>query len=130
MDEQSPLETYKAVIDEMVGLSPSLRARRVAMEGHYSDSPDHAEWNGFVAGLSDERRALLAGLLDEERQCAIHDVLAALDWWIVRYDINLTQRGERLPSRLGGTGLHGDYMRRLDGWNWPGTDGNDPPSFQ
>jgi hypothetical protein len=40
----------------------------------------HARFNEFIQKLSAEDRALLSEMLQEERDGAIHDVLAALTW--------------------------------------------------
>jgi hypothetical protein len=62
---------------------------------------------------------LLSEMLQEERDGAIHDVLAALTWWITARGVGLTFRGQPMPVELSGMGLHGDYVGRRDGWAWP-----------
>jgi len=49
----------------------------------------------------------------------MHDVLAVLTWWTNCQDVALTFRGEAMPVEQSGMGLHGDYIGRLDGWEWP-----------
>jgi hypothetical protein len=89
-------------------------------------APGHEEENRFVAGLNRSQRATLAKMLTVERQAAIHDVLAELTWWITVRDVGLTYRGRSMPVDLSGMGLHGDYIGRLDDWEWPaGDDRND-----
>jgi hypothetical protein len=58
-------------------------------------------------------------MLSEARDGTIHDVLAALTWWMTARDVGLTFRGEPMPFELSGEGLHGDYIGRRDGWEWP-----------
>jgi hypothetical protein len=70
--------------------------------------------------LTTEERSLLIQMLTHERAGAIHDVLAAITWWIDCRDVGLTYRGEPMPVQLSGMGLHGDYVGRRDGWEWPG----------
>jgi hypothetical protein len=33
--------------------------------------------------------------------------------------LGLTFLGESMPVELSGAGLHGDYIGRRDGWEWP-----------
>ncbi|MEN9353757.1 MAG: hypothetical protein RL318_1082 [Fibrobacterota bacterium] len=116
---QTPLETYKAIIDEFVDISHSRHADLVLESGIYSKNPAHDELNEFVQTLSPRQRILLANILNEERQCAIHDVLANVSWWIDSREVGLTCRGEAMPVQLAGMGLHGDYVGRLDEREWP-----------
>lgn len=58
-------------------------------------------------------------MLQAERDGAIHDVLAVLSWWIDCRDVGFAVDGEPMPVSLSGTGLHGDYVGRRDGWQWP-----------
>lgn len=58
-------------------------------------------------------------MLQEERDGAIHDVLAGLTWWIDCQEVGFTFRGESMPVDLSGMGLHGDYIGRREGWDWP-----------
>ncbi|MBB5766442.1 hypothetical protein GGR67_000472 [Xanthomonas arboricola] len=62
---------------------------------------------------------MLLSSLTQERQSAIHDTLAALTWWIDSRGIGLTVNGQPMPIDLSGMGLHGDYVGRADGWEWP-----------
>ena len=91
----------------------------VAERSFFSKAPAHARFNEFIRKLSPEDRALLSEMLQEERDGAIHDVLAALTWWITARDVGLTFRGDPMPVELSGMGLHGDYVGRRDGSEWP-----------
>jgi hypothetical protein len=62
---------------------------------------------------------LLAGMLRHERTSAIFDVLSNLTWWLCCREVGLTFRGQPMPFELNGMGLHGDYIARLDGDEWP-----------
>ena len=42
-----------------------------------------------------------------------------LTWWISSQGLGLTFWGESMPVELSGAGLHGDYISRRDGWEWP-----------
>jgi hypothetical protein len=121
MDAPStPRDVYKAIIDQLVSETRAAgSSSRVAEKGIYSNAPDDQPYNVFIRSLSPEQRALLARMLLEERDGAIHDVLAALTWWMTARDVGFTFRGEPMPIELSGEGLHGDYIGRRDGWNWP-----------
>jgi len=69
-----------------------------------------------------KQRQMLAQMLHAERVAAIHDVLAVLTWWVLTRGVGLTFRGEPMPVELSGQGLHGDYIGRLDDWQWPSDD--------
>jgi len=123
MDEpESPIDVYKAIIDQLVDETLRLGAgHQVATNGIFSNAPDHMPFNTFIASLSKPQKQLLARMLQAERHSAIHDVLAALTWWIDCRDVGLTFKGEPMPLQLSGMGLHGDYVGRCDDWEWPHT---------
>jgi len=114
-----PVEVYKQIIDQLVEQSPSLGARLVTEESNYSKAPAFRHTNDLVRALAPEQRAVLAQMLTHERESAIHDVLAALTWWIDCRDVGLTYQGQAMPVQLSGEGLHGDYVGRRDDWEWP-----------
>ena len=115
----SAIEAYKAIIDELVARTPSLSARPLTEEGIVSRSPDKAGINALVAALAPEQRTVLGRFLTHERTAGIFDTLALLTWWIDCRDLALHYRGEPVPVQLSGEGLHGDYMGRLEDWQWP-----------
>jgi hypothetical protein len=94
-------------------------SRHVSESGLFSKAPAHREFNRFIESLSEEQREILARMLQEERDGAIHDVLAALSWWIDARGMGFTLNGKPMPVDLSGMGLHGDYVGRRDGWEWP-----------
>jgi uncharacterized protein DUF6547 len=115
----TPLDAYKAIIDQLVNETRlSGPGSRVTERGIFSNAPAHQEYNAFIQSLSPEHRVVLARMLSESRDGAIHDVLAALTWWMTTRDVGLTFRGEPMPIELSGMGLHGDYVGRRDGWEW------------
>ncbi len=114
------LDVYKAIIDQLVGETRLLgSSSHVTENGIFSNAPAHRDFNEFIRSLSPQQRELLSRMLQEERDGAIHDVLAVLTWWITARGVALTLRGEEMPVELSGMGLHGDYVGRRDGWNWP-----------
>ena len=119
----TPIDVYKAIIDQLVRQTRTHGpSARVADTSLYPNAFAQEEYNEFVCSLSEEQRNLLSRMLQDARDGAIHDVLAELTWWIDCHDVGLTYKGKRMPVQLSGMGLHGDYIGRLDDWNWPNTD--------
>jgi hypothetical protein len=115
-----PSDVYRAIIDQLVHETREYGAgTQVAKSSIFSKAPAHGEFNEFIASLSVDHRELLSRMLQEERDGAIHDVLAMLTWWILCRGVGLTFKGEPMPVDLSGMGLHGDYIGRRDGWSWP-----------
>jgi hypothetical protein len=115
-----PIDAYKAIIDELVRESRSgVSARLVLTDGQFSKAEGHEVFNAFVATLSPDQRETVAGMLRWERSSAIHAVLALLSWWLQTRDLGLTYRGEPMPTDLSDMGLHGDFIGRQQGWDWP-----------
>jgi hypothetical protein len=128
-DPTAPLEVYKAIIDELVDETRrSGSSESVSDQGLFSNAPSHSEFNDFIGSLSRQQRDVLSRMLQEERDGTIHDVLAMLAWWIDCKGVGFTFEGEPMPLDLSGMGLHGDYVGRRDGWDWP-SGGSGSPSM-
>lgn len=113
-------DIYKAIIDEFVNETRRYGSSAHVMEsGFFSKAPAHCKFNEFIDTLSPSQREILSDMLQEERDSAIHDLLAALSWWIDCQEVGLTYRGKPMPVGLSGMGWHGDYIGRRDGWEWP-----------
>jgi hypothetical protein len=116
----TPADAYKAIIDHLVDEVRLLGSSgQVAKSSFFSNAPAHGRFNEFICRLSPDDRKLLSEMLQDERDGTIHDVLAALTWWMTARGVGLTFRGEAMPIELSGMGLHGDYVGRRDGWEWP-----------
>jgi len=114
------MDAYKAIIDHLANkTSAEGHASNVTAEGMFSRAPAHDDFNKFVQGLSTEQREILAKMLHTERTDAIHDSLALLDWWMDTRGIKITIHGEPMPTGFHEMGLHGDYIARCEGMNWP-----------
>lgn len=115
-----PIDAYKALIDQLVNeTSHSVTARIVVERDIFPETSANAVFNDLVRTLAPERRKLLGQMLNDERMGATHDALAVLTWWISSQGLGLTFLGESMPVELSGAGLHGDYIGRRDGWEWP-----------
>jgi len=125
-DEMSPVEFYKDFIDELVFgyTSTSVSAKRLVERNEFPPQmTGSGEWHRLLSGLTEEQIDLLALKLLEERQGAIHDVLAQLTYR-VDSGMEIMFNGKPVPTQLSGMGLHGDYIGRLDEndrWEWPET---------
>lgn len=117
---QTALDVYKSIIDEFVNQTRRYgSSSHVAESGIFSNAPADGKFNEFIGTLSQTQRELLAEMLQEERDGAIHDLLVALSGWIDCEDVGLTWQGKEMPVDLSGMGLHGDFVGRRDGWEWP-----------
>jgi hypothetical protein len=121
---RQPVDTYKAIIDQLVNeTTHSVTQQLVTERGFFLDTSDNAVFNPLVRSLTLEQRRLLGGMLLQERWGAIHDVLAVLTHWMSRDGLAFTFEGEPMPVDLSGTGLHGDFVGRRQGWEWPDNGG-------
>ena len=119
MSDLSPEATYRQIIDSLVDRSESVSETLLQNEQIYSRALDHEEINAFTRSLTTEQRQLVAKICRAERVGGIHDVLADLTWWIGCRDVALTVDGVPMPVDQSGMGLHGDFIWRLDDWQWP-----------
>ena len=113
--------SYKAIVDQLAGETRlySALAKRAAENSPFDAESGHTVFNSLLSSLTAEQRALLSETLLQERRGAIHDALAVLSWWVDCRDLGLTVNGQPLVVDLSGTGLHGDFVGRCDGWEWP-----------
>ena len=119
-EPSTPVEAYKAIIDQLVDeVTPGISERLIREEAILSKAPAQAAANRFVQSLTAEQRMLLADMLHHERGSAIFGVLSCLTWWLCCREVGLTFQGQPMPFELSGMGLHGDYIARCDGWEWP-----------
>jgi hypothetical protein len=119
-DPVTAMGAYQAIVDQLVEeTSHGVAERLVREEGIYSKAPGEAAANRWVQSLSAGQRGMLAEMLHQQRVGAIHDVLAVLTWWMLCRGVRLTFRGEAMPFELSGMGIHGDYVGRRNGWEWP-----------
>src|SRR5262245_14587194 len=97
----TPRDVYKAIIDQLVSETRTYgSSSRVTESSIFSNAAAHQEYNAFIRSLSPEQRAVLARMLLDERDGAIHDVLVALTWWMTTRDVGFTFRGEPMPIEL------------------------------
>ncbi len=117
---------YRDFIDEMVALAGRcVSADRIRAHGHpvrtnESSLPlDGAEAvlkTAFLI-LTPPQREAIARLLVAEREGAVHDVLAYLEWATVTERLNIEAAGESFAGKPDET-MHHDYVARLQGYEW------------
>lgn len=115
-----PVDAYKAIVDQLVHETTRSVTQRVVTErGYFLETSDHDVYNPLVRSLTPEQRRLLGDMLLQERGDAIHDVLAVLTHWMSSDGLAFTFQGEPMLVDVSGMGLHGDFVGRLQGWEWP-----------
>lgn len=125
MAKRSPVPSktaiaYRSLIDAAVEQArDATLSERVVKKRMYSKAPAHRRFNALIQALSAEQRQLLADLLREERQGTIHDLFAHWTWWIECQGLGFTLNKKPMPVDMSGMGLHGDFIGRLDDWEWP-----------
>jgi hypothetical protein len=114
-----PIDAYKTIIDELVNeTSRSVTQQLIVERGFFLETSDNARFNQLVRSLTSEQRELLGDMLLEERWGTIHDVLAVWTLWMSN-GLAFTFQGKPVPVDLSGMGLHGDFVGRRQGWEWP-----------
>lgn len=111
-DEQaSAARAYRGFIDRVV-----LEVRPAA-----ALSATDANAERVLSGLDADGRSALAAVLQATRDSAIHDVLAELSWQLDtgRLELHSGVAAIDVDEVGSGMGLHGDFVGRLDGWQWP-----------
>ncbi|WP_425512233.1 DUF6547 family protein [Xanthomonas arboricola] len=120
-DSAVRISIYRDIIDQLVSETRmySALAKRAEANEPFPVESEQSAFNRLLSSLTREQRTLLSETLLQERHSAIHDTLAALTWWIDSRGIGLTVHDQPMPVDLSGMGLHGDYVGRADGWEWP-----------
>jgi hypothetical protein len=121
------VQLYKALIDQFVETaSHEVLASRIRKWGHSErTNNDHLPWDAKEAErvqcfsqMSLEQREVIAGLLEQARQSAVHDVCASLEWLTTAGGLEIRWHGVVLPESPFGS-YHYDFVCRLDGDTWP-----------
>lgn len=113
-------DAYKTLIDQAVEQARGHgRSERISKDCIFSKAPAHRRFNEFIGSLTAEQRVLLADMLQEERRGTIHDLFARLTEWIDLDGLGFTLHEQPMPVDFSGMGLHGDFVGRLDDWEWP-----------
>ena len=117
------MSTYQEIIDQLVAETRrnSVSAKRALEKAPFPIESEQSAFNDLLLALTDEQRVLLSRILLQERDSAIHDVLAALSWWMECRGVGLSLNDQPMQTGLSGMGIHGDYIGRVNDWAWPDT---------
>ncbi len=113
------LTGYKAYVDGLVRLvhAPSYVATRLRRGEKLYQAPcaEDVTYNHLAAQLSVKQRALVADLIQRERQAAIGDVLD----FLAGKPFAVTWEGQALAVEPFETEVQHDFIARLEGAPWP-----------
>ena len=121
------VQLYKALIDEFVETARrEVLAARIRNWGHSErNNADQLPYDAKEASrvqcfaqMDAEQREVIAGLLEDVRQGAVHDVCAALEWLTTSDQLEIRWHGVVLPGSPFGS-YHYDFMARMSGDTWP-----------
>lgn len=131
----SPLALYKRFVDGLLQRLPSAEASRMRAKmryevpsseiqerdqrrGYTENGATYArfeQYNALLERLSDEDRALIADLLQSEKEAGMGAVLA----FLADSQYRLLQDGTTLPFEPFDTPYHYDFTARIAGDSWP-----------
>ena len=124
MTDRTP---YRAFIDGLVEVSRlNVEADQIRANGHAErtntrDLPLSAEEQArkaLLLSLDRNGREIIARMLESERQAAIHDVLAHLDWAVAADRLALGAAGVSFADTAEDS-FHYDFIARVAGDPWP-----------
>jgi hypothetical protein len=118
----TPLDEYKAFIDEIVDQRQDMSARWVMEKREWPDFPENKAINDFVSSLDDSQRKVLATMLQHSRDGGIHDVLGFLNELMSMERLRLIIDDNELPCEPFGSEMHYDWTCRKEGDAWPEPD--------
>lgn len=117
--------TYERFVDKMVEVSARcIAADRIRRHGHPVRTNDadlaldegEQRLKSVFQRLSAEDRQALADALIWERQSALHDFAAFLEWAIACDDMHIEWAGQEVGQ--GYNTMHGDFIGRIAGDDW------------
>lgn len=118
---------YKWFIDNLVEVAKHGASSRHLREKGQIDGVRHKELAAdpgqqklahLLGGLSPEQRALIAGLIDETRRRAVHDVAGFLEWAAAEAKLSIVLDTQSITARPYAT-MHVDFLCRCEGERWP-----------
>lgn len=109
-------EAYKALIDGLVSLRPSVHAERVKKGvWHREPPPDQVKFNEVLARLSAADRNVLAEIVQQAADASVHNALV----FMLDHECRFTHEGEPVAEQPFDTDAHFDFMARIAGTPWP-----------
>jgi hypothetical protein len=124
MADDTAVRIYRAFIDGCVEVaSTEVLAERIRRRGHTErnneaalplDEKEAARKNVLLQ-LDSVGREVIAGVLEDCRRGAIHDLLAHMEWLMTCDNLRMSWKGVDLrPSET----LHHDFISRAMGYPW------------
>ncbi|WP_143748378.1 DUF6547 family protein [Mesorhizobium carmichaelinearum] len=119
---------YQKLIDEFVELASSEAiAGRIRKDGHSERTNDadlpldlqEKARKAFLLSLSESNREIVAQLIEEARNRAVHDILSSIEWMHTCGGLDLIVEGHPLPKDPFWGSMHMDYVCRRAGESWP-----------
>jgi hypothetical protein len=110
------LKNYKKFIDGIVSIRESVLAVRFKKGvWHPEPPPEQVKYNELLSSLSEEQRYLLAEIIQQSADSAIHDVLV----YLTDNEYRIYKNEKPLPIEPFGTSLNYDFVCRREGDGWP-----------
>jgi len=116
-----PRKEYMSFIDGLVRNTYQTESRDELMikNARFSDTGAHDEFNKLLESLNEDQRKIIAGILKEERLGVIHSVLAEISYLTTCKDLKILLGEKEVPTDISGMGINGDFVGRIEGWQWP-----------
>lgn len=117
-------KAYKALIDGLVSLRPSVHAQRVRQGvWHREPPPDQVKFNEVLGRLPKADRDVLAEIVQKAADAAVHDSLV----FMLDHGYQFTREGQPVAQQPFDTDPHFDFMARIAGTPWPDESPPGPP---
>lgn len=116
---KSVMLNYQHIIDALVKPAHSIKAEKISNRQSLPETTTNAGFNDLLQSLSEAQRGMLAQLLQQERQSAIHDALVVLSELMNLDELRFSVNGRELEHEPYGTELYFDWVARVAGDPWP-----------
>ncbi len=118
---------YEKFIDELVSIaSHDVTAALIREQGHSERTNDddlpldeeEAARKSFLLELTPRNREIVAQMIDEARESAIHDVASFLEYGLSCDNMTISWDGGPVTASPYAS-MHYDFIARLNGDKWP-----------
>jgi len=113
-----PKEYHRYFIDGFVKLSPSIGNKLISEEGIYSKAPSDQWINDAISRMSSEQIKAIKEIIEHERESALHDALAFLNYELCVNDTQIFYKGEPMYFDETGLTLFQEYVGIKAGDSW------------
>lgn len=116
---EEAIDKYKEFLDGLVQMNESVQSARVRQGiWHPDPSEEQEKYNKLLGLLADEQLGLIADMIQEAADSAIHDALAYLG----NDSFQIISDGTALPTEPFDNSMLYDYICRCEGMPWPNED--------